>query len=58
MTVLKVEKLVGGYRGHIELSNGFVKLHIPKRSTLLNGKKLQKGKLYEITLKEVKNKKK
>lgn len=56
--ILKVIKDVGDYKGYFVLSNKFVKLHVPKRSYLLNGRKLLKGESYELTLNTIKPKKK
>lgn len=54
MTVVRVTRLIGDFRGSVKLGNRFVKIHIPKRSKLFNGKKPTVGDLYELTLKEVK----
>ena len=53
-TILKVDQVRGNYKGYVKLSNGYIKLHIPKRSGLLDGRKLVIGQSYQITLNSTK----
>ena len=54
--ILNVVKRDKSGRGNVVLSNKYVILTSPQRSKFLNGKKLEEGEYYLLTLEKIKTK--